>query len=125
MGNQEGEIFSGLSVIPGSQKAVKYLSENFDVYIATAAMEYPASCQYKFRWLVENFPFLNPSNFIFCGKKNILNVDFLVDDNARHFEGFCGQGILFFAAHNARTSWDFKVNSWDETVSVLETLVER
>ncbi|QEH96789.1 5' nucleotidase, NT5C type [Gluconobacter thailandicus] len=114
-----GTFFAELGVMENAQDALKQLSQDFDIFITTAAMEYPASCGPKFQWLQKNFPFISPLNIVFCGHKNILAADYLVDDNVRHFHDFQGQGILFSAPHNQKVKWSPRVNNWRETVSYL------
>lgn len=114
-----GDFFADLEVMPGAQEALKKLSQNFDIFITTAAMEYPASCAPKFHWLKQNFPFVSPLNIVFCGHKSILAADYLIDDNVRHFRNFQGQGVLFSALHNQTVEWSPRVNDWQEAVSYL------
>ena len=114
-----GEFFADLTVMPGAKEALKHLSQDFDIFITTAAMEYPASCAPKFQWLQKNFPFISPLNIVFCGHKNILAADYLIDDNVRHFRNFQGQGVLFSALHNQNVAWSPRVNNWHEAVSYL------
>ena len=40
-----------------AQEVVKKLTEQYDVYIATAAMDVPTSFHDKYEWLLEFFPF--------------------------------------------------------------------
>ena len=116
----KGEVFRNFAVMPGAQDAIKRLMERFDVFIVTAAMEYPASCGFKFAWLAEHFPFIPPLNIVFCGDKSIIAADLLVDDTERHFGRFSGQGVLFAAPHNKSSSWPVKVNGWEEALVYLE-----
>ena len=62
------------------------------MFIATAAMEVPTSFTAKYEWLGRHFPFISPSNVVFCGDKSILRADFLIDDNPRQLRRFVGQG---------------------------------
>ena len=116
----EGEVFGHFPVMPGAQDAIKKLTERFDVFIVTAAMEYPASCTFKFAWLAEHFPFISPLNIVFCGDKSIVAADLLVDDTERHFGRFRGQGVLFAAPHNKASSWPVRVNGWEEALVYLQ-----
>ena len=116
----QGEVFGDFAVMPGAQEAIKRLTERFDVFIVTAAMEYPASCSFKFAWLAEHFPFISPLNIVFCGDKSIVAADLLVDDTERHFARFGGQGVLFAAPHNITSTWPVKVNGWEEARTYLE-----
>ncbi|HTF95862.1 MAG TPA: hypothetical protein VL995_07010 [Cellvibrio sp.] len=88
------------------------MHERFDIVIATAAMEHPTSFTAKYEWLRKYLSFLSPMNFIFCGKKNVVQADFLIDDSSRHFEGFVGQGVLFSSPHNLLEATDVRVNDW-------------
>ena len=58
------------------------LTQRYEVFLTTAAMEYPTSFAAKFRWLEENFPFVPASNVVFCGDEGIVAADYLIDDNA-------------------------------------------
>jgi 5'(3')-deoxyribonucleotidase len=118
----QGEFFRHLTVIEGAQDALRSLSVDHEVFITTAAMEFPLSLQFKWAWLRENFDFLNPLNFVFCGDKSIINADFLIDDNARHFVRFVGQGIVFDAPHNADVTGYPRLNTWDDAAALIENL---
>lgn len=111
---QEPSFFEDLDVMPDSQRVLERLSGSYEIFIATAAMEFPNSFGPKFRWLERHFPFLSPTRFVFCGDKSILHADYLIDDMPRHFQRFVGQGILFTAAHNARVAAKIRVNNWLE-----------
>ena len=116
----KGEVFGEFAVMPGAQAAIKKLTERFDVFIVTAAMEYPVSCAFKLAWLAEHFPFISRLNIVFCGDKGIIAADLLVDDTERHFTRFGGQGVLFAAPHNTSSTWPVKVNGWEEARTYLE-----
>jgi len=118
----EGQFFRTLPVMTGAQQALRHLQSRYDIFITTAAMEYPASCAAKFAWLQEHFPFISPLNIVFCGDKSILAADYLVDDNVRHFRNFSGQGILFSAPHNKTTNWTPRVTNWKDATTLLENL---
>lgn len=110
----EVDFFADLAVIPDSQRVIETLTQKHEVFITTAAMEFPLSFDAKFRWLAAHFPFISPMNIVFCGNKSILNADYLIDDNARHFAHFRGEGILFSAPHIQNVTGFRRVNSWQE-----------
>ena len=118
LAHQEG-FFADLGVIKNSQRALKLLSEEFDIFIVTAAMEVPLSFQDKFRWLQRHFPFIPANRIVFCGDKEIVNADYLIDDRSRHFARFRGTGILFTAPHNAREQARLRANDWEEVLAIL------
>lgn len=106
------DFFVDLAPYDNAVAVLRELHEKFDIYIATAAMEHPSSFAPKYEWLTKYLPFLSPLNFIFCGNKNVLNMDYLVDDSPRHFEGFAGIGVLFTAPHNIHHVAPVRVNDW-------------
>jgi len=107
-------FFSDLAVMPGSQEVIRKLMDRYEVFITTAAMEVPASFGAKYEWLGKHFPFIPHTHIVFCGDKSILNADFLIDDNARHFKHFRGEGILFTAPHNVHITGYRRVKNWEE-----------
>ena len=111
---QEDDFFEDLAVMADSQRVLERLSRSYEIFIATAAMEFPRSFGPKYRWLQRHFSFLSPSHYVFCGDKSILHADYLIDDMPRHFDRFGGQGVLFTAAHNAKLKAPLRVNNWIE-----------
>jgi 5'(3')-deoxyribonucleotidase/uncharacterized protein with PQ loop repeat len=112
-------FFADLKVIEGSQEALLELSRNHDVYITSAAMEVPSSFADKYQWMEMHFPFIPPSRIVFCGDKEIVNADVLIDDRSRHFKGFRGRGILFTAPHNANEAAPLRANNWNDVLEIL------
>lgn len=108
------DFFGDLEVMPDSPRVVSELIEHYEVFVTTAAMEVPTSFAAKFRWLEEHFPFIPASNVVFCGDKSIIRADYLIDDNARHFRNFVGQGVLYSAPHNAHVEGYPRVKDWQE-----------
>ena len=109
---RSSDFFENLAVMPESQRVMRRLSMNFDVFIATAAMEVPTSFQQKYRWLAKHFPFIPASHIVYCGDKSILNADYLIDDNPRQLRRFKGTGILFTSPHNVGVKGYKRVNDW-------------
>jgi 5'(3')-deoxyribonucleotidase len=108
------EFFADLPVMEDAQRVLLSLSKTHEIFIASAAMEVPSSFTAKYEWMKEHFPFVSPMNIVFCGDKSILNADYLIDDNARHFKRFRGQGILFDAPHNNKVTGYPRVKNWKE-----------
>lgn len=94
-------FFKDLPVMADSQRVLREMSQRYELFVATAAMEFPNSFADKYAWLQQHFSFIPWRNVVFCGDKSILNADYLIDDNAYNFERFRGEGILFSAPHNA------------------------
>ena len=85
-------------MIEGSREALLELSRHHDVYIASAAMEVPSSFAGKYEWLQRHFPFIPTSQIVFCGDKNIVNADVLVDDRSRHLKNFEAREFCYRSA---------------------------
>ncbi len=113
------DFFSDLEVFPHAYDVLLKLIQENEIFIATAAMEVPLSFDAKYKWLLKHFAFISPMNFVFCGDKSIINADYLIDDNARHFERFKGTGILFDAPHNQHVAGYRRVKNWLEVGEVF------
>jgi 5'-nucleotidase len=107
-------FFKEIPVMPGSQEALLKLSQKYEIFIASAAMEFKTSLVHKLEWMGAHFPFISWKNIVFCGDKSIINADYLIDDHVRNFKGFAGKGILFNAPHNYNELWPHRVNNWQE-----------
>ena len=108
------DFFAVLDVMPDAQRVMRALQANYEVFIATAAMEVPTSFTAKFDWLARHFPFISPANVVFCGDKSILRADYLIDDNPRQLRRFQGQGVLFHSHHNVACNEFPRVQNWAE-----------
>jgi 5'(3')-deoxyribonucleotidase len=112
-------FFKDMAVIAGSQEVIAELSKKYEIFITTAAMEFPTSFVHKYEWLKTHFPFIPPTHFVFCGDKGIILADYLIDDHVRNFKRFTGQGILFTSPHNVHELWTPRVNNWQEVAALL------
>jgi len=112
-------FFQNLPVMADSQQVIYDLSKKYELFIASAAMEFKYSLLHKHEWLSEHFPFIPWKNIVFCGDKSIINADYLIDDHVHHFKHFRGQGILFSSPHNLNEGWNPRVNSWKEVAGLL------
>lgn len=118
----DASFFADLAVMPDCQEVVRELAARHDVYIVTAAMDVPSSFDAKFRWLQQYFPFIPPSQIVFCGDKGIIEADFLIDDRARHFGRFRGRPLLYSAPHNADETRYPRVSSWQDVREVFDAI---
>ncbi|WP_022823952.1 5' nucleotidase, NT5C type [Hymenobacter norwichensis] len=107
-------FFKDLPIMADSQRVLGEMAQRYELFIATAAMEFPNSFLDKYNWLQQHFPFIPWRNYVFCGDKSILNADYLIDDNAFNFDNFRGEGILFNAPHNVHETRYRRVHSWLE-----------
>lgn len=114
-------FFRTMRVMEGSQHVVKELNKAYDLFIVSAAMEFPLSLGEKKEWLAEHFPFLEWRQLVFCGSKTVVCGDIMIDDHFRNLDPFKGKTYLFDQPHNcyADTRRHERVRSWDEIAEKL------
>ena len=112
-------FFRDLKPIADSIPVLKRLSEVHQVYIASAAMQFPNSLEEKSDWLDEHLPFIPWQNRILCGHKHILKGDVLIDDRSYNLERFDGRSLQFTSPHNVHKEGFERVNSWKEVAEKL------
>lgn len=110
---EEG-FFRGMKVIADSQEVIKKLSEKYEIFIVSAATEFPNSLKEKLEWLNEHFPFISWTHTVFCGHKYMIQTDYLIDDHEKNLIRFPGKPILFTAGHNLHLDQYTRLNSWKE-----------
>ena len=118
----KGFFFAGIEPMEDAIDAVKQLAERHEIFVATAAMDYPASVPHKVAWLARHFPFIDPQNYVFCGDKSILRADILIDDSPRHFPGFGGHGVCFKALHNHGADVELCLDRWSDAPALIAEL---
>ncbi|MGB5172259.1 5' nucleotidase, NT5C type [Eudoraea sp.] len=116
--HEEG-FFRDLLPIADSIEVLKDLNKVYEVYIASAAMQFPNSLIEKHYWLEEYFPFIPWKQRILCGDKHILRGDILIDDRKYNLESFSGRSIIFTSPHNINTNGFERVNTWQEVATLL------
>jgi 5'-nucleotidase len=119
---QAEDFFEDLGVMLDSQEVLHDLTKRFEVFIATQAMSVPNSFGPKYRWLQRHFPFLPPTNYVYCGDKSILRADYLIDDTPRNLHRFEGTGILYSAPHNLTAQGFARVADWREVAAYFKDL---
>lgn len=112
-------FFRTIPVMDGAREAVQELMKNFDVYIVSAATEFPLSLTEKYEWLQENFHFISWKNIIFCGDKSIIATDYMIDDHVKNLDCYKGNCILFTAGHNLGIDRHKRINNWKEVIELF------
>jgi len=112
-------FFRTLPVMPGAVDALKQLDDKYEVFIVSAAMEFPQSLSEKLEWINQHLPFIPWSRIVFCGDKSLIQADYMIDDHPKNLDKFNGETIMFHAAHNANVAHHQRVKSWDEIIDLL------
>ena len=113
-------FFETLPVMKGAVDAIKKLMNDFDIYIVSAAMEYPLSLTEKHHWLGEHFPFISWHHIIFCGDKSIISTDYLIDDHCKNLDFCKGIPLMFDSFHNVNYHHHHRLNNWEEVTRYFE-----
>ena len=112
-------FFRHLPLIPDSVDVLERLNRRYEVFIVSAAMEFPNSLKDKWDWLSDHFPFLSWRQLALCGSKDLVHGDIMIDDHVKNLKGFRGKPYLFTAAHNlAITGYD-RIGSWKEAAELF------
>ena len=115
----EPGFFEHIPVNEDAIEVVKKLTERYEVFIVSAATEFPNSLKEKIGWMEQHFPFITWKHIVFCGHKHMIQADYLIDDHEKNLHTFTGTPLLFTAPHNVHIT-DFKrVNNWKEVEKLL------
>ena len=112
-------FFKGLKPMKDAIEVMEQLSQEYQVYIASAAMEFPVSLAEKSEWIDEHMPFIPWKQRILCGHKHILRGEILIDDRLKNLQPFVGRSILFTSPHNTEVDGFERVSSWAEIAEKL------
>lgn len=117
----EPGFFRTTPLIPGCREVVENLNRHYELFIVSAATEFPQSLTEKLEWLSEHFPFLGWKQFVFCGLKTIIRADIMIDDHFKNLDHFPGTTYLFTQPHNQfqDSGRHQRVQSWKELDSLL------
>lgn len=110
---EEG-FFRNIPLMADAIDVVKKLAAHYDIYIVTAAMDVPTSFKEKYDWLIEHFGFLDPQHFVFCGRKNIVATDYLIDDNQKQLAIHTGTPLMFTAPKNYGLTTFKRLDNWKD-----------
>jgi 5'-nucleotidase len=114
-------FFRNAPVLEGSREMLRKLNDQYKIFVVSAAMEFPGSLVEKHSWLNEHFPFISWRQIVFCGDKEIIKADIMIDDHFKNLDPFTGDTILFTQPHNAlkKPGRHKRVGSWKEIEQVL------
>lgn len=107
-------FFRTITAHAGSQEVMQHLNKKYDLFIVSAAMEFPQSLSEKLAWLREYFPFLSWKQIVFCGSKSVVHGDYMIDDMPYNLERFNGEKFIFSAPHNLHIQEFHRLNNWQE-----------
>lgn len=115
----ESGFFRNLKPKEGGIETVKKLQEKYEIFIVSAAMEFPNSLKEKHEWLAEHMPFIHWKNMVLCGDKSVVAGDYMIDDHEKNLVSFKGTSLLFDAIHNQSTEGFERYKTWNQIAEKL------
>jgi 5'(3')-deoxyribonucleotidase len=112
-------FFRNLPVMEDSVSVLSEMNKRYEIFIVSAAMEFPDSLKDKLEWLLEHFPFFTWHQLALCGSKDLVYGDFMIDDHVKNLKNFKGKQYLFTAAHNLEITGYDRINNWKEAADIF------
>jgi len=112
-------FFRHLPVIGNSQEVISEMNRKYELFIVSAAVEFPNSLKDKLDWLGEHFPFLTWRQIVFCGDKKLITGDHMIDDHVRNLVHFPGKKYLYSSPHNFNETNYRRIDNWDEVAQIF------
>lgn len=116
-------LWNNIKMIKDSYESLKFLNENCELYIVTAT--YIESVEIKMKWLKNNFPFIKDEQVIIIRNKQLIDLDYLIDDYQNNLINGKYKGILFKYPWNKNFDESqykniVKVDGWKDTIKIIK-----
>lgn len=125
-------VYDYTHIKPDAIKVIEKLSKKYEVFICSAYLDKRVPersgvvTNNKHMWLLKNLPFLDPKNFIFTSRKDLIDCDIKIDDKVGNLKGLGETRILIDGHHNkSYTEEDLtsrgikRVSTWQEIEDML------
>ncbi len=116
-------FFRDMEVMPHAVEVIQKLHSHFEIYVVSAATEFPYSLKEKIDWLAEHFSFISWKNIVLCGDKSIIAADYLIDDHEKNLKPFRGKSLLFDAIHNQTLEGYPRFRNWKEIEVFFDEII--
>ncbi len=118
---QTDGFFRDAPLIEGCTKVLEEINQHYELYLVSAALEFPWSLTQKVDWINQHFPFINWQQIVFCGSKKVIAADIMIDDHFKNLDHFSGKTYLFSQPHNIlkEAGRHQRVNNWSEIETIL------
>lgn len=119
---QEPRFYQDQEVLPGAVEMVdELLAAGHEVIIASAV--FPKLMGYRSEMLLSIFPKLNPRNIMLGARKDLLHVDFLLDDHLDNIKTSPAKYPVLFTQPWNKDAQDFlRVSSYREFIQLVEAV---
>ncbi len=112
-------FFRNLPVMKDCVQVLEEMNRRYEIFIVSAATEFPNSLKDKLDWLLEHFPFFNWRQLVLCGDKRMVSGDYMIDDHVRNLRHFNGKKYLYTCAHNLEETGYDRINNWKEAGEIF------
>ncbi len=112
-------FFRHLPVMKDSIEVLEEMNKRYEVFIVSAATEFPNSLKDKLEWLTDHFPFFTWRQLTLCGDKRLVYGDYMIDDHIKNLQHFKGKPYLFTSAHNLNITGYDRINNWKEAAEIF------
>lgn len=113
-------FFRHLPVMKNCVEVLEAVNKKYELFIVSAATEFPNSLRDKLEWLNEYFPFLTWRQLVLCGDKRLISGDYMFDDHTRNLVHFPGKAYLYSTIMNAHENSPYdRVSNWKEIAGIL------
>lgn len=125
-------IYNYTQILPNAYNVMEQLNKKYELYITTAYIfrdnkeKSSELLKNKFDYLIKNFPFIQPEQYIFTSNKEIVECQIKIDDKPANLEGDAELKLLFTAYHNKNIPNEelqknnlIRVNNWNEIGKIL------
>ena len=112
-------FFRNLPVMDDAVDVLKEMNKRYEIYIVSAAVEFPNSLKDKHDWLLENFPYFTWKQLVLCGDKKMITGDYMIDDHLKNLIHFKGKPLLYSALHNSDVEGYERINNWKEAADMF------
>lgn len=86
-----------------SIEVIEYLNSKYEVFILSAAMEFPNSLRRNMTGSQSTFRLLHGEQIIFCGSKKAVTGDYMIDDYPKNLDTF--QERNYFSHNHIISMW--------------------
>lgn len=112
-------FFRDLPVMDDAVDVLKEMNSRYEIFIVSAAVEFPNSLKDKHDWLLEYFPYFTWKQLVLCGDKRMIMGDHMIDDHLKNLVHFKGNKLLYSALHNREVQGYQRVNDWKEVAAIF------
>lgn len=112
-------FFRHLPVMDDAVDVLKEMNQRYEIFIVSAAVEFPNSLKDKHDWLLEYFPYFTWKQLVLCGDKRMIMGDYMIDDHLKNLIHFKGKKLLYSALHNREVQGYQRLNNWKEAAALF------